>query len=221
MRSYKTTTREYRRRLCIKLSVQGLLPILRRLWQYFLLSSDPCCPVPSGVIQWVGVTNPWGKLKWPCAITRLTAHFMCGLMSDLVICKFRKYGHTWHRMSLLRPGVIKQHKTKPLLPNSILRMWCDREQVSWLMHIYYSMQQCNFPRRSLCELEFLYQRIYLWNLSSCKGNNTTHNVQSFLLILNNSNDRICFQPLLKFRVSLGAFRCLKFYNIVLTLHPPE
>ena len=35
-------------------------------------------------------TNPWGKLKWPYPITRLTAHFMCGLMFDLVIWKFRK-----------------------------------------------------------------------------------------------------------------------------------
>ena len=32
---------------------------------------------------------------------------------------YKKYGHTWHRMSLLRPGVIKQHKpnqTKPYIP---------------------------------------------------------------------------------------------------------
>ena len=28
---------------------------------------------------------------------------------------FQKYGHTWHRMSLLRPGVIKQHKPNPTL----------------------------------------------------------------------------------------------------------
>ena len=35
-------------------------------------------------------TNPWGRLKWPYAITRLTSHFMCGLMSDPVICKLRK-----------------------------------------------------------------------------------------------------------------------------------
>ena len=49
-----------------------------------------------------------------CKITRLTAHFMCGLMSDLLICKFiETYGHTWHRMSLLRPGVIKPYETKP------------------------------------------------------------------------------------------------------------
>ena len=30
------------------------------------------------------------KVKWPSAITRLTAHFACGLMSDLVTCKHRK-----------------------------------------------------------------------------------------------------------------------------------
>ena len=34
--------------------------------------------------------NPWGRLKRPYAITRLTALFMCDLVSDLVICKFRK-----------------------------------------------------------------------------------------------------------------------------------
>ena len=56
-------------------------------------------------------SHPRGISKWPYANARLTAHFMCGLMSDLAICKFKKkYGHTWHRMSLLRPGVIKQHK---------------------------------------------------------------------------------------------------------------
>ena len=30
------------------------------------------------------------RLKRPYAITRLTAHFMSGVMSDLVVCKFRK-----------------------------------------------------------------------------------------------------------------------------------
>ena len=49
----------------------------------------------------------------PSAITSLTAHFTCGVMSDLMICKHTKdYGHTSHQMSLLRPGVIKQHKLK-------------------------------------------------------------------------------------------------------------
>ena len=37
-------------------------------------------------------------------------------MSDLMICTFRKkYGHTWHRMSLLRPGVIKHKPNQTLL----------------------------------------------------------------------------------------------------------
>ena len=54
----------------------------------------------------------WRKIEVIiCKITRLTAHFMCGWC---LICWFalayKKYGHTWHRMSLLRPGVIKQHK---------------------------------------------------------------------------------------------------------------
>ena len=57
------------------------------------------------------------NIKYPSTITRLTAHFnsICGLMSNLVVCKHRKraYGHTLPRMSLLRPGVIKQHKVPP------------------------------------------------------------------------------------------------------------
>ena len=71
---------------------------------------------PSLVMKWVcwpthTLTNTWGRLKWPSVITKLTAHFMCGLMSNLVIYKFRKkYSHTGHWMSLLRTGVIKQRK---------------------------------------------------------------------------------------------------------------
>ena len=35
------------------------------------------------------------------------------MMSDLMACKLRKdYGHTWHWMSLLKPGIIKQYKLK-------------------------------------------------------------------------------------------------------------
>ena len=55
-------------------------------------------------------TQTLRKIKWPSAISRLTAHFACGLMSDLGIRKHRKeYGHLWYWMSSLRPGVIKQH----------------------------------------------------------------------------------------------------------------
>ena len=47
-----------------------------------------------------------GRGWWP----GLTAHVTCGLMSVL-ICELRKEdGHTWHRMSILKPDVIKQHK---------------------------------------------------------------------------------------------------------------
>ena len=51
---------------------------------------------PSGVIKWVCLpihthTNTWGRLKWPYAITIMTAHFVRGLISDMVICKFRKF----------------------------------------------------------------------------------------------------------------------------------
>ena len=56
-------------------------------------------------------TNCIGRLKWPSAIARLTVP-NTSLMSALVICKLRKdCGYTWHWMSLLRPGNIKQHRT--------------------------------------------------------------------------------------------------------------
>ena len=54
------------------------------------------------------------KIKLPSAIIKLTAHFTCSLMSTLMICKYRKeYGHAWHWMSILRPGV-STHKTQTL-----------------------------------------------------------------------------------------------------------
>ena len=44
------------------------------------------------------------------AITRLTAHVKHVLMSELVICKHRKEnGDAWHKMSLVKTGVNKQH----------------------------------------------------------------------------------------------------------------
>ena len=52
---------------------------------------------------------------WPYAITRLTAHFVCVpdvWSGDLQV--YHKYDHAWHWMSLLRSGVIKQYKLKPL-----------------------------------------------------------------------------------------------------------
>ena len=77
-------------------------------------------------------TNPLRKIKWSSAITRLTAHFVCGLMSDLVICKrWKGYGHTWHQIPLLKPGVVKQHKTQTPLPRQI---WLqDFKLLRWLL----------------------------------------------------------------------------------------
>ena len=39
---------------------------------------------PRGVIQYVNPYKPLWKINCPSAITRLTAHVQCGLMSDLV-----------------------------------------------------------------------------------------------------------------------------------------
>ena len=55
-------------------------------------------------------TNSSGVLKWPSAITRLSTHFTCGLMSDWWFANIQ-YGHTWHWMSIyiiLRPSIFKK-----------------------------------------------------------------------------------------------------------------
>ena len=36
------------------------------------------------------LSDLWVSLKWPSTITRLTAHFTCGLMPDVVICNIGK-----------------------------------------------------------------------------------------------------------------------------------
>ena len=58
-----------------------------------------------GIVSPLRRSVPLRMSKWLSGNTRLTVHFMCGLMSDLVMCKCRKeyaYGHAWHQMSLLR-----------------------------------------------------------------------------------------------------------------------
>ena len=54
------------------------------------------------------ITHPYphkSQRKWISAITRLTVHYTCDLMSDVVICKHRiECGHTWHWLSLLKPS---------------------------------------------------------------------------------------------------------------------
>ena len=81
------------------------------------------------VIKWVcynpyiPTQSPEEDKRWPYAITRLTAHFMCGRMSDLVVCSlgtpaFSSISQSmcqkgwlysrcpWYWMSLLGPGVV-------------------------------------------------------------------------------------------------------------------
>ena len=56
-------------------------------------------------------TKPGVRLKWSYAKSPGWQPTLC--VAWCLICWFalayKKYGHTWHRMSLLRPGVIKQH----------------------------------------------------------------------------------------------------------------
>ena len=75
------------------------------------------------------IKHPWGTLNWPYAVTRLTAHFMCGLRSDLVICKFRK-SIAMTPDVLTWPGVIKQHQ--PTITFSTI----GGDKVSMLTHTY-------------------------------------------------------------------------------------
>ena len=82
--------------------------------QYFV-AVDVCPPL--GLIKWVCYplythTNPWGRSKWPYAITRLTALFMCGLMSALVICNFRK-SIVIHDTECLYWDQVPLNNTKP------------------------------------------------------------------------------------------------------------
>ena len=55
------------------------------------------------------IWSQWGRLKWPYAITRVTVHLQPHVWSGGLQVE-KKFGRTWHWMSLLRPGLIKQHK---------------------------------------------------------------------------------------------------------------
>ena len=71
----------------------------------------------------------WDRLvySWPLRKIELTTcthqadslHYVWPKnMADLMICNFRKkFGHTWQRMSLLRPGVINTYTAKPVCWN--------------------------------------------------------------------------------------------------------
>ena len=92
---------------CIELGIQisAIVP-----WSFFRLLRPLRGDKVSVLTHTYEHNPPWGILKWPYAITRLTAHFMWPDVRSGDLQVQKKYGHTWHRMSLLRPGVIKQHK---------------------------------------------------------------------------------------------------------------
>ena len=61
---------------------------------------------------YIPTQSPEEDWKWSYAKSPGWQPTLC--VAWCLICWFalayKKYGHTWHQMSLLRPGVIKQHK---------------------------------------------------------------------------------------------------------------
>ena len=105
-------------------------------------------PTLWGLGWWSEYVNPYiptqthDKNQWPYAITRLRAHCMCGLVSDLVIFTFR---WVWSHMTLNVLTETRCHytiQTKPLSPspssppppNRPSGVWGD--EVSMLTHTY-------------------------------------------------------------------------------------
>ena len=60
-------------------------------------------------------TSNMREIKWPFAVTRVTVHFTCGLMSDLVIGKLGKEYVSCMTLNVLRQVVIMQLNTETLL----------------------------------------------------------------------------------------------------------
>ena len=122
---------------------------------------------------------------------------------DLQVLK--KYGHTWHRMSLLRPGVIKQHKPNQTKPK------------------YYKP---NFSKVSpTCRLINIKERFWQGNplkeshkTSICKWSKSLENATAILNWFNSITDIhssfICFDKLLiSTPQSLKNYIAVKFQSI--------
>ena len=98
-----------------------------------LVQSQRLCS--SGVITWSGeYVSPY--IPTPTAGEDYRVHLQSPgwqpiLSVALVICKQRKeYGHIWHRISLLRPGAIKQHKHKDFMYLDWIWSWIGVSQNS-------------------------------------------------------------------------------------------
>ena len=97
-----------------------------------------------------------GRLKWSYAKSPGWQPTLC--VALCLICWFalayKKYGHTWHRMSLLRPGVIKQHKlnqTKQYISELLIIhkgkinpicLQGDVQSWYWLCRIIFCIEMC-------------------------------------------------------------------------------
>ena len=75
-------------------NIQQMRIFFKKWWWFVILAgniSNSIClsPLWGDKVSMLTQTNLWGRFKKSYSITRLTAHFMCDLMSDLVICKHR------------------------------------------------------------------------------------------------------------------------------------
>ena len=81
-------------RVLLPLFLFPLTPIFVRwtfLWLILQYLQCGLCVLLSVPKNYFGLYKPLRNIKWLSAITKLTAHFMCGLMIyDLVLCRHRK-----------------------------------------------------------------------------------------------------------------------------------
>ena len=74
--------------------------------------------VPQGwssehVNPYIPTQTPRGRIKWPYATTMQTAHFMHDLISDLVICMFRKKAWLYMTPDILTETQVSLNNTNP------------------------------------------------------------------------------------------------------------
>ena len=105
-------------------------------------------------------TYPHKSLSKICNHQADSSFYVCDWMSALVICKHRKeYGHTWHWMSLLKPGVIKQHETQTqttrifLLEDVDMYVYCMR--IQWVVCQAYAWHWIRVKHLRLLTLKVL------------------------------------------------------------------
>ena len=96
------------------------LPYISLIYPYYTFFIYPWFITPTHVCTYrlthssFHSHKPLKKINWLSAITRLTAHITCGLVSDLVIYKHKK--ELWSDMTpmfLLRPCVLKAPSWEP------------------------------------------------------------------------------------------------------------